>query len=233
MNQDFKIKKSEYDKKRYRERKASGEVAAYFAKNKIHIRAQQNAARKARRISDPEWAEKDRKRSRDYRNKNKERLDIKSAAYRSIPENMERARKRTRIWYANNKQRAKESNAKWLLNNPHLNSVYSKRYRLRNPEKRRRVVTEWKMRNPGKVNSDRMYRHATQLNATPKWVNRREIDAVYKRASEITRSTGIKHHVDHIYPLRGRGFVGLHVPWNLQILTAKENMSKGNRLCLP
>lgn len=55
------------------------------------------------------------------------------------------------------------------------------------------------------------------------------IKVIYLACEAITASTGIEHHVDHIVPLQGESVSGLHVWWNLQIIPAKENLSKSNK----
>lgn len=66
-------------------------------------------------------------------------------------------------------------------------------------------------------------RRATKLQATPSWSNKCLIGAIYERAHDL----GL--HVDHVIPLKHKLVCGLHVPFNLQLLTAEANHSKGNR----
>lgn len=53
-----------------------------------------------------------------------------------------------------------------------------------------------------------------------------EITTIYKKSRELSEKTGVQHHVDHVKPLAAGG---RHHPSNLQILTAKENLSKGSK----
>lgn len=67
---------------------------------------------------------------------------------------------------------------------------------------------------------------------TPKWLSeeqRKEIKEIYRKAVDLERSSGVPHQADHIVPLRGDNVSGLHVPWNLQVLTAKQNAEKSNK----
>ena len=70
------------------------------------------------------------------------------------------------------------------------------------------------------------------LTQTPSWLTKEQRDDIiniYQAAAARTLHTNIQHEVDHIVPLRGENVSGLHVPWNLQILTEQENRQKSNK----
>ena len=109
---------------------------------------------------------------------------------------------------------------------------YLERAKSQPKEKTNQYKKEWKKRNVGRVNASTAARKGRIRLATPKWLTdaqNLEIFAIYEESARLTRDTGITHHVDHIVPIRGKNVSGLHVPWNLQILTADENYMKNNK----
>ena len=94
------------------------------------------------------------------------------------------------------------------------------------------AIKRWKQVNKHKSNAYWAKRNAQKLQATPFWLNKSqliEIENFYAKAVLLTTSTGISHQVDHVVPLQGETVCGLHVPWNLQVITAAENAAKRNR----
>lgn len=95
--------------------------------------------------------------------------------------------------------------------------AYKKQYIKNNPEK----YAEWSA-----------HRRAVTLLRTPGWLednHRTAIRQFYKDASYLSNYTQTTFHVDHIVPLQGKNVSGLHVPWNLQLLTEAENVIKSNK----
>jgi len=53
---------------------------------------------------------------------------------------------------------------------------------------------------------------------------------LYIQARKLTKIAGVRYVVDHIVPLRSEVVCGLHVPWNLRVITQEENLKKSNKL---
>jgi len=69
--------------------------------------------------------------------------------------------------------------------------------------------------------------------ATPPWITKDQklqIRQMYLEAQRLTKLTGERYVVDHIVPLINEAVCGLHVPWNLRIMTQEENLRKSNKL---
>lgn len=87
-------------------------------------------------------------------------------------------------------------------------------------------------REPGDYVNANLYK-PSKRKRTPSWLtkaHKKQMRKLYAEARKLTMQTGILHHVDHIYPLRGKLSSGLNVPWNLQILVADSNYHKSNKL---
>jgi 5-methylcytosine-specific restriction endonuclease McrA len=91
----------------------------------------------------------------------------------------------------------------------------------------------WKLNNQDQVLADNKLRRRKHREATPPWITRKqksEIRQLYQIAITMSRTTGERYVVDHIVPLRSEVVCGLHVPWNLRVITQEENLKKSNKI---
>ncbi len=58
--------------------------------------------------------------------------------------------------------------------------------------------------------------------ATPPWMTAKELEAAY-----ALRGPG--ETLDHIVPLKHPMVCGLHVPWNLEVMSRERNAAKSNK----
>lgn len=134
-------------------------------------------------------------------------------------------------WREKNPQAHRDHNRKYAQNNPDKVASRWRNWRDNNKEHWLAWLKENRNRDDirAKRGAEVGRRRAAKLQACPKWVDHRELDRIYQAARAISKATGIPHHVDHIIPLTNPLVCGLHVPWNLQIITARENLQKSNR----
>jgi hypothetical protein len=146
---------------------------------------------------------------------------------------------------------AKVAKKEWYAKNVESERTKAMQYYYENYEKNKeriiKTVSDWQKTNKEKYRkiAKKCYEktkhkrfawqalaRAAKRNAVPKWVNgelKQEIQKFYVEARVKTKETGINYEVDHIVPLMGDNVCGLHVPWNLRVITRFENRSKANR----
>ena len=93
---------------------------------------------------------------------------------------------------------------------------------IREPEANRRCSEAWRKKNLGRAAGNQAKRRSAKLERTPEWNDDLVMRMIYEDCPE-------GHHVDHIVPLQGETVSGLHVHYNLQYLTAEENIRKSNK----
>lgn len=146
--------------------------------------------------------------------------------------NRDKCRAASAGWRARNPGAVSEYNRAYKAEHREALADYDRRRRAANPEQQRDQHRAWVSKNRGLKNALTAARMEHVRRATPPWLTDADwatIRALYVRAAELTRQTGIKHHVDHIVPLRGETVSGLHAPGNLRVITASENSRKRNK----
>ena len=152
---------------------------------------------------------------KDYRKANKEKI----AAYENA-------------WREDNKEKRKPYLKAYREANKERIAAYENSWREANKQKILDNVKAWREDNIDKVNASNAKRRAAKIDRTPGWLSKEDLDkieSIYKEAQRLREETGEKWHVDHIIPLQGENISGLHVPDNLQVIRAKDNLRKYNR----
>ena len=158
--------------------------------------------------------------------------------------------------YLNNKEKILSKNKEYRDNNPDKIKEIHKKYHQNNKDtqnqKRRcryvRNIKEEKQRKKDKYHQNpEIYK-----NRNKKWVKENKdsrnkylrfysakyraiklqatLEGFDQEIKEIYKNCPEGYEVDHIMPLQGIEIRGLHVPWNLQYLTVRENRMKSNKI---
>lgn len=163
-----------------------------------------------------------------YTEKNKEKL--RQAAARRYQDNKEQHQANRKAHYQDNKEYYKLRAKEWVQKNPENRKRIAKKWQDENPEKRYHIQRSNRLANPGYYAAHYKARQQRKRQAMPFWANEESIKAIYRQAAWIQKVTGVKQHVDHYYPLKNDLVCGLHNEFNLRIIPAFDNLSKGNKL---
>jgi len=173
----------------------------------------------------------DIKKVRAWELKNPEKKKITSIAYRK--RNHARLLEADKNRYYADRETALIQRREYYDKNKETIILRVNEWGSRNRDKTRAYLRGHYQRNKPEYVAKSAKRRAAKLNATPLWltaIQHAQIQEMYEIAIACTMQTGVQHHVDHIHPLQGDGFAGLHVPWNLRVIPKIENLSKGCRL---
>ena len=77
------------------------------------------------------------------------------------------------------------------------------------------------------INGKKRWERLQQANVATK-AGQKEMKRLYLTAQMMSLESGEQYEIDHIIPLQHPEVSGLHVPANLQIVTAVENRGKGS-----
>jgi len=171
---------------------------------------------------------------RAYRAANKEKIAASAKAY--CEANKEKVAEKRKAYYQANKDKCAKATKAWYLANKDRHFNLMKAWFAANQDR----MTEWKKAyyeaNKDKFCAKGARRRALQNGQTPSDANQSLIQTFYDQAVRLTKAWSAPHidrkfrvafAVDHIVPL-SRG--GLHEASNLQVIPAKLNARKKDKL---
>ena len=142
------------------------------------------------------------------------------------PDQNERQRKRSSQWSLDNREQHRLNSRKYRTCDHGIASKRSesacRRLQKTNTPEFILIDDQWY-----EVDRKETWRVFGEYLLPPK--ERKAIQELYLEAQYLTETTGIEYQVDHILPL-SKG--GEHLMYNLQILTAEENLSKRDKFRL-
>ena len=125
-----------------------------------------------------------------------------------------------------------EKNKRWLKDNLDRHSELTARWYEQNKEKHLENSKKFYSSNKKRKLVDYYRREERTNRATPDWVAKNELIAIFKEAENLSSERGEPFEVDHIVPLYHKQVCGLNVPWNLQIISRTANRRKGNKFAV-
>jgi hypothetical protein len=187
-----------------------------------------------KRIYAKKWYEKNKEKAREIAKKShfKNRENNLKRCKKWREDNILRVRKKSLQYYYKNRQQCIERVKKYREIFRDIVKKYEYEWRTKNKIYVRERARKWSKENYGKIRNYYAKRRKNLRQATPFWVDTDRIKEIYDKCYKTTLETGIQHEVDHIIPLKNPLVCGLHVPENLQIITASENSRKKNKFNL-
>jgi hypothetical protein len=131
-----------------------------------------------------------------------------------------------------NKHKIIAHSTQWKKNNPDKDKQHRSKHRIKYKERYQKYEKTRAQNNPGYFAAKTKKRYSAKLKRTPPWLSIedfKQIEKEYLLAAWCSEVMKEKYHVDHIVPLQGKTVSGLHVPWNLQVIPARDNIRKGNK----